>query len=140
LSTEQDGTAVTGEPTLRETVARTAEQWSRVSQAADFDGMLALMAPGTTAWQSGGEPPGLFVDAVAGLRALRERMGPWQYLSPRRVVDEHGFCEQHVVRFSRPDGRVRDITACVVAQVGQDGLITRLDEYLDPARDSTWLT
>lgn len=140
MSTEQDGTAVTGEPTLRETVARTAEQWSRVSQAADFDGMLALMAPGATAWQSGGEPAGLFVDAVAGLRAIRERMGPWQYLSPRRVVDENGFCEQHVVRFSRPDGRVRDITACVVAHVGQDGLITRLDEYLDPARDSTWLT
>jgi hypothetical protein len=140
LSTEQDGTAVTGEPTLRETVARTAEQWSRVSQAADFDGMLALMAPGATAWQSGGEPAGLFVDAVAGLRAIRERLGPWQYLHPRRVVDDHGFCEQHVVRFSRPDGRVRDITACVVAQVGQDGLITRLDEYLDPARDSTWLT
>ena len=140
MSTEQDGTAVTGEPTLRETVARTAEQWSRVSQAADFDGMLALMAPGATAWQSGGVPPVLFVDAVAGLRAIRERLGPWRYLHPRRVVDDHGFCEQHVVRFSRPDGRVRDITACVVAQVGQDGLITRLDEYLDPARDSTWLT
>jgi len=140
MSTQQDGTAVTRLPTLRETVARTAEQWSRVSQAGDFVGMLALMAPGATAWQSGGAPPGLFVDAVAGLRAIRERLGPWQYLSPRRVVDENGFCEQHVVRFSRPDGSVRDITACVVAQVGQDGLITRLDEYLDPARDSTWLT
>jgi hypothetical protein len=140
LSAQQDGPAVTRPPALRETVARTAEQWSRVSQAGDFVGMLALMAPGATAWQSGGAPPGLFVDAVAGLRAIRERLGPWQYLSPRRVVDENGFCEQHVVRFSRPDGWVRDITACVVAQVGQDGLITRLDEYLDPARDSTWLT
>jgi ketosteroid isomerase-like protein len=140
MSARQDGTAVTRQPTLRETVARTAEQWSRASQEGDFEGMLALMAPGATMWRSGGEPPGLFIDAVAGLRATRERAGPWQYLCPRRVVDDHGFCEQHVVRFSRPDGRVRDITACVVAQVGEDGLITRLDEYLDPARDSTWLT
>jgi hypothetical protein len=140
MSTPQDGAAGTRPPTRRETVARTAEWWSRCSQAGDFDGMLALTAPGATSWQSGGEAPGLFADAVASIRAIRERMGPWQYLHARRLVDECGFCEQHVVRFSRPDGRVREVTACVVAEVGEDGLITRIDEYLDPARDSTWVT
>lgn len=133
MSATVDGTA------RRDAVARCAEEWSRCSQAGDFDGMLALTAPGMTAWQTGGEPPRLFVDALVDIRAMRERMGPWEYLYPRLIADDRGFCEQHVVRFTRPDGSVRDFTACVVAEVDERGLISRLDEYLDPARSSTWV-
>ena len=31
-----------------------------------------------------------------------------------------------------PDGRDIDLAACVVLRVNADGLITRLDEYVDP--------
>ncbi|WGX96081.1 nuclear transport factor 2 family protein [Nocardioides sp. L-11A] len=126
-------------PTRRDVVAGCAAEWSRRSQAGDFDGMLALAAPGMTAWQSGGEPPSPFVEAIEGIRTMHERMGQWQYLHPRLIVDDHGFCEQHVVRFARADGSTRDFTACVVAEVDENGLISRLDEYLDPARNSTWV-
>ena len=115
-----------------------AELFFRRSEAGDWDGMLALAAPGMTAWQSGGEPRQAFVDVVPGFAAMRKRMGPWKYSDVERIVGEDGFCEQHVVRFNRPDGQVREFAACVVATVDEHGLITRLDEYLDPSRESTW--
>lgn len=122
----------------RQQVEDCAELFFRRSQEGDWDGMLALAAPGMTAWQSGGEPRQAFVDVVPGIEKMRERMGPWTYHDVERIVGEDGFCEQHVVRFQRPDGRVREFAACVVATVDANGLITRLDEYLDPSRESTW--
>ncbi len=44
-----------------------------------------------------------------------------------------GFVQQHVLRTTLPGGGTWELPACVVVRV-QDGLIVRLDEYLDSAR------
>jgi hypothetical protein len=62
---------------------------------------------------------------------LREHAGTWEYRDVRRLAAPGGFCEQHVVRFHRPDGTTSDVEACVVGHVDARGLITRIDEYVD---------
>ncbi len=43
-----------------------------------------------------------------------------------------GFLQQHVLEATLPDGTAWKISACVVVKM-ENGLITRLDEYLDSA-------
>lgn len=44
-----------------------------------------------------------------------------------------GFFQQHVLETTLPDGRTWNLDACVVVRV-VDGLVVRLDEYLDSAK------
>jgi ketosteroid isomerase-like protein len=52
----------------------------------------------------------------------------------RRIAIEGGVLQQHVLRgTSKHRDREFAMPACLVIMVGDDGLITRVDEYLDPS-------
>ena len=52
----------------------------------------------------------------------------------RRVAIEGGVLQQHVLRgTSKHRDREFAMPACLVIMVGDDGKITRVDEYLDPS-------
>lgn len=122
----------------RDLVERAADRFFALSAARDWDGIRGVIADDMLAWGSGGTTRQRFVDAIPAIDQMHERLGDWEYRDVRRVLGEDGFCEQHTVRFTRSDGKVREFAACVVATVGADGLITSLDEYIDPSRESTW--
>lgn len=50
----------------------------------------------------------------------------------RRFFDG-GFVQQHVLRADGAGGASIELRVCIVILVGDDGLITRVDEYFDPA-------
>jgi ketosteroid isomerase-like protein len=50
----------------------------------------------------------------------------------RRYFDG-GFVQQHVLHADGRNGRSIHMRVCIVIKVGTDGLITRIDEYFDPA-------
>ena len=54
------------------------------------------------------------------------------YRSIVRVTGDHAVVEEHRVISTTPDGREIDLAACVVLRVDAQGLITSLDEYVDP--------
>jgi hypothetical protein len=52
----------------------------------------------------------------------------------RRIEIEGGVLQQHVLHCTAHSGATFSMPACLVIQVDVDrGLITRIDEYLDPA-------
>lgn len=53
----------------------------------------------------------------------------------RREALSDGFLQQHVLEATLPDGSLFKMSACVVVRV-ENGVITRLDEYLDSAEAS----
>ncbi len=55
------------------------------------------------------------------------------YRIVRREILSDGWFQQHVLEASLPDGSPFRMLACCVVTV-RDGLISRLDEYLDPAQ------
>lgn len=63
------------------------------------------------------------------IRTLPDR----HYRVTRLEALPDGFLQQHVLEATLPDGTKWALDACVVVQV-KDGLITRLDEYLDSAK------
>lgn len=50
-----------------------------------------------------------------------------------RQVFEGGFVQQHILHAHGHRGAVVAMRVCIVIKVGADGLITRIDEYFDPA-------
>ncbi|MGE2728349.1 nuclear transport factor 2 family protein [Mycolicibacterium vaccae] len=44
-----------------------------------------------------------------------------------------GFVQQHMLHATAHNGTTIAMRVCIVIKVGDDGLITRVDEYFDPA-------
>ena len=63
------------------------------------------------------------------IRTLPDR----NYRVTRREALSDGFLQQHVLEATLPDGTKWAMDACVVIRI-ENGLITRLDEYLDSAQ------
>ncbi len=77
-------------------------------------------------------------DGVEQTKAQNLRVLDWlvrntasrQYREVRRYAIEGGFVQQHDLHLEFDDGRTADLPACIVVEVA-DGVITRIDEYLD---------
>ncbi|WP_296596550.1 ketosteroid isomerase, partial [Phenylobacterium sp.] len=65
------------------------------------------------------------------IRALPDR----NYRVLRREALPDGFMQQHVLEATLPDGKKWAMDACVVVKM-ENGVITRLDEYIDSARSA----
>lgn len=50
----------------------------------------------------------------------------------RRVFDG-GFVQQHILHATARDGGLISMRVCIVIKLGANGLISRIDEYFDPA-------
>lgn len=50
----------------------------------------------------------------------------------RRVFDG-GFVQQHILHADGRNGRSIALRVCIVIKMGANGLISRIDEYFDPA-------
>ena len=50
-----------------------------------------------------------------------------------RQVFDGGFVQQHILRAGGADGVSIEMRVCIVIKVDAEGLITRIDEYFDPA-------
>jgi ketosteroid isomerase-like protein len=50
----------------------------------------------------------------------------------RRVFDG-GFVQQHILHATGRDGGSISMRVCIVIKLGANGLISRIDEYFDPA-------
>ena len=50
-----------------------------------------------------------------------------------RQVFDGGFVQQHILHANGRNGGSIAMRVCIVIKVGANGLITRIDEYFDPA-------
>lgn len=99
----------------------------------DYPAVAALWAPDVAVWHSG--------DAADNDRELALKVIRWflRITATRRyeILDrqffEGGFVQQHVLHAEATHGASIDLRVCIVIKVGADGLITRIDEYFDPA-------
>ncbi len=69
---------------------------------------------------------------LATLTWVVENLAERRYEDVRRSVTDRGFVQQHMMRWTKADGTRAELPACIVATCA-DGLITRIDEYLDSA-------
>jgi len=71
-------------------------------------------------------------DNLALLSVLTSIITEWKYDIWFREATESGVVQQHTLRGRLPNGEQLAIPVCIVFQI-VDGLVVRLDEYIDSA-------
>ena len=101
-------------------------------EAGDPDAVRALYADDFVIWHNNDGQTQTKEENLAVLGWLIRNVKDRRYENVRRSPTPTGFVQQHVLRGVWPNGQALELPACLIGEV-RDGLITRLDEYLDSA-------
>ena len=125
--------SVLPQPNLRSTVEEVADRLFTAIEKGDAATVEALWDADVLVWKSA-EP-----EEQAKNRALRVIAWFMDSTTSRRyeILDRQffdgGFVQQHVLHAAGKDGESISLRVCIVIKVGANGLITKIDEYFDPA-------
>ncbi|QYE35885.1 nuclear transport factor 2 family protein [Polymorphobacter sp. PAMC 29334] len=110
-----------------------AEKFVGAIQRGDVATVRACYAPGAKLWHNTDRVEQTVDENMAVLDWFVRTLPDRNYRVVRRVALADGFLQQHVLEATLPDGTAWSMDACCVIKI-EDGLITRLDEYLDSAQ------
>lgn len=99
----------------------------------DHASVEAMWADGVTVWHSGDAEDNDRVRALKVIRWFIRSTTQRSYEILDRQAFDGGFVQQHVLRAEGAGGASITLRVCIVIKVNADGLITRIDEYFDPA-------
>ena len=109
-----------------------ADRLLEAIEAGDIDAVAACYADDAVIWHNTDQVEQTKADNLRVLAWLVGHTAVRSYRDSRRTVIDHGFVQQHTLHIGFDDGRTADLPACLVVAVA-DGLIVRLDEYIDGA-------
>jgi len=118
---------------LRSTVAEVADRLFAAIEIGDADTVEKMWTDDVLVWKSA-EPE----DQVKA-RALRVIFWFMETTTERRyeILDRQffdgGFVQQHILHATSRKGGSIAFQVCIVIKLGANGLITKIDEYFDPA-------
>lgn len=113
-------------------VMELAERFFAAIEAGDVDAARAMYAPDAEIWHNTDGVVQTRDDNARTLAWMTANLGAIRYTDVRRSATEDGFVQQHVLVATNRAGQPVEVPACIVISV-RDGLVTRLDEYLDSA-------
>ncbi len=116
-------------------IERLARDFITATGAGDLEAVAAMYAPDAVIWINATGTEMAAADGVAVLASLHRRAAAVRYEVLEVIPTARGYVQRHVLHVTVParDGHPAQdlaVPACLVVRV-QDGLITRLDEYLD---------
>ncbi|MGV1006693.1 MAG: nuclear transport factor 2 family protein [Candidatus Nanopelagicales bacterium] len=114
-------------------IADVADRLFATIEAGDVTALAALWSEDIIVWRLGG---GRERDKPRGLKVIEwfvDRTTSRRYEVLDRQVFDGGFLQQHNVHATTLTGGLLTFRAVLVVKVGPDDLITKIDEYLDPA-------
>jgi ketosteroid isomerase-like protein len=109
-----------------------ADRFVGAIQVGDVPAVRACYAPGAKIWHNTDNIEQTVDENVKVLEWFMRTLPDRNYRVLRREALKDGFLQQHVLEATLPDGTKWKMSACVVIKM-ENGLITRLDEYLDSA-------
>lgn len=114
-------------------VTSVAERLFSAIEAGDVDAVAAMWSDDVTVWHAGDKRPSEKARAVQVIEWFVSATADRHYdVLDRRFFDA-GFVQQHVLHGTARDGTPYSLRVGIIIVVGRDGLITRIDQYLDPA-------
>jgi ketosteroid isomerase-like protein len=114
-------------------IADIADQMFAAIEQGDVDALAAMWADDIAVWRLGGGRERDKTRALAVLDWFVAVTAERRYEVLDRQVFDRGFVQQHLLHARGKAGTELAFRACLVVRVGDDGQITRIDEYLDPA-------
>lgn len=114
-------------------VTSVADRLFSAIEAGDVDAVAAMWSDDVTVWHAGDERPSEKARAMRVIEWFVSATADRHYDVLDRRVFDGGFAQQHVLHGTARDGTPYSLRVGIIILVGRDGLITRIDEYLDPA-------
>lgn len=102
-------------------------------EAADVDTVAAMWSKDVTVWQTGDGRTRNKARALNVINWFVSATADRHYDVITRELFDGGFAQQHVLSGTAHDGTPYSMRVAIIVWVGADGLITRIDEYFDPA-------
>lgn len=102
-------------------------------EAGDLDAVAAMWADDVLVWHSGDTEDNERDLALKVIRWFMRRTTTRRYEVLDRQMFDGGFVQQHILHADAISGESISMRVCIVIRVGADGIITRIDEYFDPA-------
>ena len=109
-----------------------ADRFFATIERADGEALAALWSDGAVVW---GQDGGRDRDKTGGLKVIEwfvDATDDRRYEVLDRQFFAGGFLEQHDIHATAKDGTPLSFLACLVFKAGAGGLITRIEENLDP--------
>ncbi len=117
----------------RDLVADVAERLFAAIEVGDTEALAALWADDIAVWRLGGGRTRDKSRALAVLDWFINATTERRYEVLDRQIFDGGFVQQHTLHAVGKSGTPLMFRACLVVKLADDGLIDRIDEYLDPA-------
>jgi ketosteroid isomerase-like protein len=116
-----------------ETVADVADRLFAAIERADTAAIEALWDDEVLVWHSGDAHDSQRTRALKVIYWFINRTFERHYEILDRQFFDGGFVQQHVLHANGRNGGQIAMRVCIVIKIGAHGLITRIDEYFDPA-------
>ena len=110
-----------------------ADRFVGAIQNGDEDAVRACYAPDAKLWHNTDDIEQTVDENMKVLAWFVRTLPDRNYRVLRREALKDGFLQQHILEATLPDGTPWKMFACVVVRM-ENGLVTRLDEYLDSAQ------
>ncbi|MEO0494804.1 MAG: nuclear transport factor 2 family protein [Actinomycetota bacterium] len=115
------------------TVPAVAQRFIDAITVGDADAARACYAPGAEIWHNFDNVTQSAEENIALMNAMTKRVADRRYVVRRLEPIEDGYLQQHTLELVLPDGQEISTEAVAIVTVNDDGLIARIDEWLDPA-------
>jgi ketosteroid isomerase-like protein len=99
----------------------------------EYETIDGMWADDVTVWHTGDSQDNDRVRALKVIRWFIDNTTQRSYEILDRRFFDGGFMQQHVLRADRSSDVSIEMRICIVIRVDAKGLITRIDEYFDPA-------
>jgi uncharacterized protein len=110
-----------------------AERFVSAIQTGDVEAVRACYAPDAKLWHNTDDIEQTVDQNMAVLDWFIKTLPDRYYRVLYRAALKDGFVQQHILEATLPDGTKWKMFACVIVRI-ENGLIVRLDEYLDSAQ------
>ncbi len=120
--------------TTAQATAEVADRLFAAIEKGDFAAVERMWSEDIAVWRSGARRDD---EKKRALRVIDWFIGATterHYEILDRQFFETGFVQQHILHAKGHVGQSISMRVCIVIRVGPDGLITRIDEYFDPAQ------
>ena len=118
---------------MRSTVAEVADRLFAAIERGDADTVEKTWDDDVLVWKSAEPEDQVKKRALRVILWFMETTTERSYEILDRQFFDGGFVQQHILHATGRKGRSIALRVCIVIKLGTNGLITKIDEYFDPA-------
>lgn len=115
------------------TISEVADELFAAIERSDETALGRLFADDIAVWRTGAHRDDDKVRALKVLHWFIDVTTQCRYEVLDRQLFPGGFVQQHILHATGRNGALIALRVCIVIKVGDNALISRIDEYFDPA-------